>query len=57
MVFGKLMDALMIRSKWDAGVKGFFVGLKHFVETGQRRRERYRRGMAYERLAERIGAP
>lgn len=51
------MDALMIRSKWDAGVKGFFVGLKHFVETGQRRRERYRRGMAYERLAERIGAP
>jgi ligand-binding SRPBCC domain-containing protein len=35
-IVGKLMDALMVRSKWDAGVKGFFAGLKHFVETGQR---------------------
>ncbi len=33
---GKLMDAMMVRKKWDAGVKGFFAGLKHYVETGQR---------------------
>ncbi len=33
---GKVMDALMVRNKWDAGIKGFFAGLKHFVETGQR---------------------
>jgi ligand-binding SRPBCC domain-containing protein len=33
---GKLMDALMVRKKWDAGIKGFFAGLKHYVETGER---------------------
>jgi hypothetical protein len=30
---GKLMDALMVRKKWDAGIKGFFAGLKLYVET------------------------
>ena len=33
---GTLMDALMVRKKWDAGIKLFFAGLKHYVETGQR---------------------
>ncbi len=33
---GKLMDALMVQRKWDAGIKGFFAGLKHYVETGRR---------------------
>lgn len=33
---GKLMDAIMVRKKWDAGIKGFFAGLKHYVETGRR---------------------
>jgi ligand-binding SRPBCC domain-containing protein len=33
---GKLMDAMMVRKKWDAGIKGFFAGLKYYVETGQR---------------------
>lgn len=33
---GKLLDALMVRRKWDAGIKGFFAGLKHYVETGRR---------------------
>lgn len=32
---GKLLDATMVRKKWNAGIKGFFVGLKHYVETGQ----------------------
>jgi len=32
---GKLMDAVMVRKKWDAGIKGFFDGLKVFVETGR----------------------
>jgi ligand-binding SRPBCC domain-containing protein len=31
---GKLMDTLMVRKKWDAGIKGFFEGLKRYVETG-----------------------
>lgn len=31
---GKLMDALIVRRKWDQGIKGFFVGLKSFVENG-----------------------
>jgi ligand-binding SRPBCC domain-containing protein len=30
---GKLMDVLMVRKKWDAGIKGFFAGLKRYVET------------------------
>ena len=33
---GKLMDTIMVRKKWDAGIKGFFAGLKHYVETGRR---------------------
>ena len=32
---GKLLDAVAVRKKWDAGIKGFFDGLKHFVETGR----------------------
>ena len=32
---GKLMDALMVRKKWDEGIKGFFTGLKQYVETGR----------------------
>jgi ligand-binding SRPBCC domain-containing protein len=30
---GSLLDALVVRKKWDAGVKGFFAGLKRYVET------------------------
>ena len=33
---GKLMNAMMVRKKWDAGIKGFFAGLKDYVETGRR---------------------
>ncbi len=33
---GKLMDAVMVRRKFDAGIKGFFAGLKQYVETGKR---------------------
>ena len=29
---GKVMDALMVRRRWDAGIKGFFSGLKSYVE-------------------------
>jgi ligand-binding SRPBCC domain-containing protein len=32
---GKLMDAVAVRKKWDAGIKGFFEGLKVYVETGR----------------------
>jgi ligand-binding SRPBCC domain-containing protein len=32
---GKLLDALVVRRKWDAGVKSFFAGLKRYVETGE----------------------
>lgn len=35
-LIGKLMDAMMVRRKWNDGIKGFFAGLKHYVETGQR---------------------
>ncbi len=35
-VLGKLMDAVMVRRKWDAGIKSFFAGLKKHVETGGR---------------------
>jgi ligand-binding SRPBCC domain-containing protein len=31
-LLGRLMDALMVRRKWEAGVKGFFAGLKQYVE-------------------------
>jgi ligand-binding SRPBCC domain-containing protein len=29
---GRLMDAMLVRRKWDNGVKGFFAGLKAYVE-------------------------
>ena len=35
-LLGKLMDAMMVRKKWDAGIKSFFAGLKHYVEAEQR---------------------
>jgi ligand-binding SRPBCC domain-containing protein len=31
---GRLMDAVVVRRKWDAGIRGFFAGLKSYVETG-----------------------
>lgn len=31
-LFGKLLDALMIRKQSDAGIKKFFAGLKNFAE-------------------------
>jgi ligand-binding SRPBCC domain-containing protein len=31
---GKLMDAMMVRKKWNIGIKGFFAGLKRYVEAG-----------------------
>jgi ligand-binding SRPBCC domain-containing protein len=31
---GLLMDVLMVRKKWDAGIKGFFAGLKRYIESG-----------------------
>lgn len=33
---GKLMDAMMVRKKWNIGIQDFFAGLKHYVETGER---------------------
>jgi hypothetical protein len=30
---GVLLDALVVRRKWDAGVKSFFAGLKSYVEA------------------------
>jgi hypothetical protein len=33
-VLGRLLDAAMVRSKWDAGIKTFFAGLKRHVEAG-----------------------
>ena len=32
---GRLMDAVMLRKKWDAGIKGFFGGMKQYVESSQ----------------------
>ena len=32
-----LLDALVVRRKWDAGVRSFFVCSKDFVESGARR--------------------
>jgi ligand-binding SRPBCC domain-containing protein len=34
-ILGKLLDAVMVRRKWNAGIKSFFAGLKHYVETGR----------------------
>lgn len=33
-MLGQLLDALLLRRKWDAGIKGFFAGLKRYVEAG-----------------------
>jgi hypothetical protein len=33
---GWAMDALMVRRKWNEGIRGFFSGLKAHVETGSR---------------------
>ena len=30
---GKLLDAVMVRRKWNAGIKGFLSGLKRYAET------------------------
>jgi hypothetical protein len=27
---------MMVRRKWDTGIKGFFVGLEQYVENGYR---------------------
>jgi len=32
---GRLLDAVMVRRKWTAGIKGFLSGLKRYAETGQ----------------------
>ena len=31
---GQVMDAMVVRKKWDAGIKSFFAGLKQHVEAG-----------------------
>jgi hypothetical protein len=31
---GKLLDTLIVRRKWNAGIHGFFSGLKRYVEAG-----------------------
>jgi ligand-binding SRPBCC domain-containing protein len=35
-LLGKLLDALMVRRKWNAGIGGFLAGLRRFTETDQR---------------------
>jgi ligand-binding SRPBCC domain-containing protein len=30
---GALLDAVVVRRKWNAGIRDFFAGLKRFVET------------------------
>ncbi len=35
--FGQVLDAIVVRRKWDAGIKGFLAGLKRHVE-GERER-------------------
>ena len=48
-LFGKLLDSLMIRKQYDKGIKGFFGGLKSYIEKKQNQQ------MAYsETLAERV---
>ncbi len=34
-LLGKLLDAVMVRRKWNAGIAGFLSGLKRYAETGQ----------------------
>ena len=31
---GKLLDAMVVRKRWNAGIRGFFSGLKRYVESG-----------------------
>jgi ligand-binding SRPBCC domain-containing protein len=31
-MLGRLLDRLVVRRKWDAGIKGFFAGLKRHIE-------------------------
>jgi ligand-binding SRPBCC domain-containing protein len=31
---GRLLDALFVRRKWNAGIRSFFGGLKRYVEEG-----------------------
>lgn len=33
-LLGRLLDALVVRRKWNAGIRGFFAGLKRHVESG-----------------------
>jgi ligand-binding SRPBCC domain-containing protein len=39
-LLGRLLDALVVRKKWDAGIHGFFSGLKRYVESGPRPADR-----------------
>jgi ligand-binding SRPBCC domain-containing protein len=32
---GRLLDAFVVRRKWNAGIRGFFGGLKRYVEDGR----------------------
>lgn len=32
---GRLLDAMLVRRKWNAGIRAFLDGLKHYVETGR----------------------
>lgn len=32
--FGRLLDAVVVRRKWQAGIESFFAGLKDYVESG-----------------------
>lgn len=34
-VVGQVLDAMMVRKKWNTGIKGFFAGLKRYVEAGE----------------------
>jgi hypothetical protein len=32
---GRLLDAMVVRRKWQAEIQGFLAGLKDFVELGR----------------------
>jgi hypothetical protein len=32
--FGRLLDALFVKRKWNAGIRSFFGGLKRYIEDG-----------------------
>ena len=36
-LLGQFLDALMVRRKWNTGIRGFFAGLKRYVEAGEGR--------------------